>query len=92
MKTITIGGKEIPMLRNALSPIIYRRIFHKDSIAQMSKISSEDMGGDVVDLYTEIAFVMSVQATKQPEELKKVCLIVCPKSMPPCRFMTMEIC
>ena len=72
MKTITIGGKEIPMLRNALSPIIYRRIFHKDSIAPMSKITSEDMGGDVVDLYTEIAFVMAIQASKQPEELKKV--------------------
>ena len=73
MKTIMIGGKEIPMTRNALAPSIYRRVFHKDSLAQMNNIEkSEDPSGDVIDLYSEIAFVMAMQAAKQPGELKLI--------------------
>ena len=73
MKTIVIGGREIPMLRNALSPVIYRRIFHKDSLSQTAKLDkSKDPGGDAVSLYEEIAFVMAMQAAKEPEELMRV--------------------
>ena len=73
MKNIMIGGREIPMLRNALSPVIYRRIFHKDSLTMMSNLDkSKDPGGDAVDLYEEIAFVMAMQAVKGLEELKRV--------------------
>lgn len=73
MKTIVIGGREVPMLRNALSPVIYRRIFHKDSLAQMNNIEkSEEPSGDVIDLYGEIAFVMAMQAAKQLGELKLI--------------------
>ena len=73
MKTIVIGGREIPMLRNALSPVIYRRIFHKDSLSQTAKLDkSKDPGGDAVSLYEEIAFVMAMQAAKELEELKRV--------------------
>lgn len=73
MKTIVMDGKEVALIRNALSPIVYRRIFHKDYIAQMSNMEkSKDISWDIVELYTEMTFVMAMQASKQPEELKKL--------------------
>lgn len=68
MKTITIGGREIPMVRNALSPIIYREIFHKDYLEIVSKLDDTQIGL-TGQLYTEMAFVMAMQATKNMEEL-----------------------
>lgn len=63
--TIKIGSKEVEMVANAASPFVYRQIFKKDFFAETQKPEVD------VNVFVEMGFVMSLQATKRAGELMK---------------------
>ena len=60
-ETIKIGDRDIEMVANGATPFIFKRVFRKDFLAETQK---EDM-----DVYAELAFIMSQQAEKPMTEL-----------------------
>lgn len=61
--TITIGTKDVEMVANAASPLIYRQIFKKDFIAETQKEPVE------MTLFAEMGFIMKLQAEKPTAEV-----------------------
>ena len=59
--TVRIGDRDIDLVANGATPFIFKRVFRKDFLAETQK---EDM-----DVYAELAFVMSQQADKPMTEL-----------------------
>lgn len=69
MKTaIKIGSKEVEMVANAASPFVYRQIFKKDFFSETQKPEVD------VNVFVEMGFVMSLQASKHAGELMKTSL------------------
>lgn len=54
--TVKIGDKNVEMFANALTPVLYKRIFHKDFLLESQK---KDMD---MTIFQELAFVMAKQA------------------------------
>lgn len=59
--TITINGRDIDMVANGATPVIYKRVFRRDFLATTQ---TEDL-----DVYSELGFVMAMQAEKPLAEL-----------------------
>ena len=59
--TVQIGDKAIDMVANGATPFIYKRVFRRDFLATTQ---TEDM-----NVYSELAFVMAMQAEKPMSEL-----------------------
>lgn len=55
--TVKIGNKNVEMFANAFTPVLYKRIFHKDFLMESQK---KDMD---MTIFQELAFVMAKQAT-----------------------------
>jgi hypothetical protein len=62
-RTINIGGKDIDMVANGLTPVIYKRIFRRDFLAETQK---EDLD---LTIFQELGFVMAMQSEKPMKEL-----------------------
>lgn len=61
---VNIGDKKVDMLCNAASPVIYRRIFHKDFLLQM------DTKGDVdTNAISELGYIMHLQTQMTFKEI-----------------------
>lgn len=61
---VKIGGKDVDMLANAASPVIYRRIFQKDFLLQM------DPKGEIdTNALSEMGYVMSLQTQMTFKEI-----------------------
>ncbi len=58
---VRIGDRDVDFVANGATPFIYKRVFRKDFLTETQK---EDM-----DVYTELAFIMSQQAEKPMTEL-----------------------
>ena len=71
-RTVQIGSVEVGMLCSAASPIIYRGIFHKDFMRKVYEIDKSKDEADSIDLYSEMGFVMAMQAAKTLDELSKL--------------------
>lgn len=68
---VKIGSTEVGMLANAASPIIYKQLFHKDFLRQMTQLQ----GGNEIDgleLFAEMGFVMAMQHENPWEEIRKL--------------------
>lgn len=61
--TVRIGDKDVEMVANGATPFIYKRVFRRDFL---QTTQTEDMC-----VYTELAFVMTMQAVKPMSELLK---------------------
>lgn len=73
MKEITIGGKSIRLHANAATPLRYKMIFGKDIIVEINRMNKGIIDeGELIDLATQIAFVMNMQAEKTREEISKI--------------------
>lgn len=59
--TVRIGERDVDMVANGATPFIYKRIFRRDFL---TTTQTDDM-----NVYTELAFVMSQQAVKPMSEL-----------------------
>ena len=61
---VKIGSKDVDMLANAVSPVIYRRIFQKDFLLQM------DPKGEIdTNALSEMGYVMSLQTQMTFKEI-----------------------
>lgn len=69
---VRIGSIDVGMLANGASPIIYKHIFHKDFIRELSTIQSEGHEVDGIGMFTEMGFVMAMQHERPLEELRKL--------------------
>ena len=54
-KVVAIGSKEIPMLANAASVILYKNVFHEDFLALMQKQPAP------ADLFVKMGFIFAKQ-------------------------------
>lgn len=89
LRTIKIDEKEIPMASNAFTPILYRQIFKKDFIREITSLrklagknaktmTDSELGeaSDKTELLTQLAFVMAKQAElKTPDKLLELNLM-----------------
>lgn len=85
-KDISVGGQAVPCVANAFTPILYRQIFHKDFMTEMTSFSKlkgkkpsdytdEDTATALerTQSFSRLAFVMKEQATdKTIKELVKL--------------------
>ena len=85
-KDISVGGKGVPCVANAFTPILYRQVFRKDFMTEMQSFSK--LKGKKVNEYTDedtalalertqsfsrLAFIMKEQASDKPvKELVKL--------------------
>lgn len=58
-KVIDVGGKDVPMLANAATPIRYRQLFHRNVMTFFSGKGEEE---DAVDFVGELAYIMASSA------------------------------
>lgn len=89
LRTIKIDEKEIQMASNAFTPILYRQIFKKDFIREITSLrklagktakamTDEELGqvSDKTELFTQLAFVMAKQAElKTPDKFMELNLM-----------------
>ena len=68
--TVTIGSVEVGMLATAASPILYKRVFHKDFFKALNSAQKDESEG--VSLFEEMGFIMAMQDCKSVEELSKL--------------------
>lgn len=61
--TIKLGDKDVEMYANAMTPVIYKRIFRKDFLVESQK-KDVDM-----TIFQELGFVMAVQAEKGTRDI-----------------------
>ena len=85
-KDISVGGQVVPCVANAFTPILYRQIFHKDFMTEMTGLSKlkgknpsdytdEDtaLALERTQAFSRLAFTMKEQATnKTIKELVKL--------------------
>lgn len=64
-RTIRIGDKDVDMVANGMTAVIYGNVFHKDILADMFN-KKKDTSPMVAQ---ELAFIMSAQAEKSSKEL-----------------------
>lgn len=60
--TLNFGGKNVDLVANGATPVLYKRVFRRDFLNEANK--AEDM-----DVYVELAFIMAKQAEKPLSEL-----------------------
>lgn len=63
---VKIGEKEIPMLSNAATAILYKQIFHEDLLVILNRLgkaydASEETEG-INDVILQLAYIMATQA------------------------------
>lgn len=63
--TIAFGDRKVDMVANGATPFIYKKVFRRDFLASTQKKDDEIN----FDIYTELAFVMAMQAEKPMAEL-----------------------
>ena len=61
---IEIGGKEVEMLANAASPILYKRVFRQDWFKVLSESQNDESGIEGISYFEQMGFIMAMQASK----------------------------
>lgn len=73
LKTVKIGEKEVNLLANAATPIRYKMVFGEDIMVAFNQINGNKRDeGEILDISSQLAFIMHVQATYSREEIKGV--------------------
>lgn len=62
-RTIKLGEKDVEMVANAMTPVIYKRVFHKDFLTESQKKDAD------LNIFQELGFVMARQATVSTREI-----------------------
>lgn len=89
LREIKINDQTIPMASNAFTPILYRQIFKKDFLREITSLrklkgknvetmndSEVNETTDKLSLFTELAFIMAKQAElKQADKLVDLTLL-----------------
>ena len=56
-KVVKIGEEDMPLLSNGATPLRYRKIFHKDLLAELQKADENNL-----DFISEVGYIMAMQA------------------------------
>lgn len=56
MGTVRIGDKDVEMVANALTPVLYKKVFHRDFLQETQK---KDLD---LTIFQELGYIMSKQA------------------------------
>lgn len=71
LRTVKIGEKDINLLANAATPIRYKMVFGEDIMVAFNQINGNKRDeGEILDISSQLAFIMHKQATCNREELK----------------------
>ena len=72
-KVITVGEKEVNLLANAATPIRYKMVFGEDVMVAFNQITNEKRdSGEILDIVSQLAYIMNAQAIMNRDELKKL--------------------
>lgn len=63
-RVVSVGNREIEMMSNGLTPVLYKRVFHKDFLLETQKKDID------LTVFQELAYVMTAQA--QGTDIKKL--------------------
>lgn len=73
LKTVQIGEKELNLLANAATPIRYKMVFGEDIMVAFNQINSEKRDtGEVLNITSQLAFIMNCQAEYEKKALSMV--------------------
>ena len=71
LKTVQIGEKEVNLLANAATPFRYKMVFGEDIMVALNQINNSKRDeGEVIDIASQLAFIMNKQAELDREALK----------------------
>ena len=71
LNTVKIGEKELSLLANAATPIRYKMVFGEDIMVAFNQINGKKRDeGEILDISSQLAFIMNKQATCDKEALK----------------------
>lgn len=71
LQTVKIGEKELSLLANAATPIRYKMVFGEDIMVAFNQINGKKRDeGEILDISSQLAFIMNKQATCDKEALK----------------------
>lgn len=62
IKEIQVGGKVIPMLSNAATPVYFRQVFGKDLLVFLQGMNKEGISEGFSETISELAYTMTKQA------------------------------
>lgn len=70
---MNLGGQELKLAANGATPLRYKMIFGKDLLCEINKMHKDEKDeGELVEMVTQLAFVMNKQATCDKQELAKL--------------------
>lgn len=67
---VTFGNTKRGLTANGLSPVLFRKVFHKDFLN--ARIEAQSEGGGLSELYGMMAFIMQMQSEVQTADLVKL--------------------
>ena len=71
LQTVKVGEKELNLLANAATPIRYKMVFGEDIMVAFNQINGKKRDeGEILDISSQLAFIMNKQATCDREALK----------------------
>ena len=71
LKTVQIGEKEVNLLANAATPFRYKMVFGEDIMVALNQINNSKRDeGEVIDIASQLAFIMNKQVELDREALK----------------------
>ena len=66
---VSISGKDVEMLANAASPILYKKVFRRDWFKTLTETQTDESGVEGISYFEEMGFIMAMQAEKTTQEL-----------------------
>lgn len=62
---VNIGGKDVKMVANGATPVLFKRVFKKDFLVESQQKNLDP------NLFQELGFVMAMQGQKKTQDLLK---------------------
>ena len=66
---VKIGEKEVEMLANAASPILFKRVFRQDWFKTLSETQEDGSGVETISIFEQMGFIMARQADTPTDKL-----------------------
>ena len=68
---LTIDNNDYEFVANAQTPVIFQRVFKKGLLETIKNIGKLPLD-EIFDTYSQLAFIMNMQATNTPSEVLKM--------------------
>lgn len=67
---VTLGGAKRGLTANGQSPVLFRKVFHKDFLQE--RVDNQKDNGAIMEIYGRMAFIMQMQHEKNQADLLKL--------------------